>query len=39
MIDLDKPVHVTYVTQNDPFGLNCALFEGYGLDGVTVDSL
>jgi len=27
------------ITQNDPSSFDCALFEGYGVDGVMVDSL
>jgi len=38
-IDLVKPEHLTHMTQNDPFSLNCALFEGQGYNHVMVEYL
>ena len=38
-VDSDEPMSMLEITQNDHFNFDCALFEGYGLDGVMVDSL
>ena len=39
VVDYDEPVSMLEITQNDPSGFDYALFEGFGLDGVTADSL
>jgi len=39
MLDVDKPVHMLDMSSNNPPSINCTLFKGYGLDGLTVDSL
>jgi len=37
--DSDEPMDVLDMTLNDPSNFECPLFEGYGLNGVTVDSM
>jgi len=39
VLDSDEPVSMLDMTPNDPSSFDCALFEGYALDGVTVESL
>ena len=36
VLDPDEPVNMLDTSPNDPASFDCALFEGYGLDGVTV---
>jgi len=38
VLDSNEPVSMLDMTLNDPFSFYCTLFEGYGHDGVTVDS-
>ena len=39
VVDSDELVSMINMTLNDPSSFDCALFEGSGLDGVTVNSL
>jgi len=39
VLDSNEPVSMIDMTLNDPFSFDCTLFEGSGLDDVTVDSL
>jgi len=38
IVDSDEPMDELDITLNDPFGIDCTLFEGVGLDDVKVDS-
>jgi len=39
IVDSDEPMDVLDVTLNDPFSFECTLFECFGLNDVTVDSM
>jgi len=39
VLDSNELVSMLDMTLNDPSSFNCTLFEGSGLDGVTIDSL
>ena len=37
MLNSNEPVSMIDITLNDPSSFECTLFQGSGLDGVTVD--
>jgi len=37
VVDSNEPVSMLEMTLNDPSSIDCALFEGSGLDNVKVD--